>query len=585
MANESDDRGPVSDVGTGDLPAGWGWESDIDGRARLAGPIDGSRIAVATAFPGGGWRAGVSSRHNVATPRPGESLLAAAQRCAVAALWRRDGFGVGEVRGLPVPLTVADAIALTAETALPADVAHCERPTPLPGLAGLWRLHALRVVGDGVEVDARRVDAVARYEREHDPQGTCLIRGCSRDASGAHDSNGDLCGEHRTAENALGREPIATPESEPHPLALRCQGCGDAIPDGAPFSERVSDGCPFCLGCAAENAAGDDPDEMRPGELHESEGTGASVEPHLHDEIRARSFLPAVPCKTCGANVARWVVREMNVAACNGCGATHVEGPAPAVVAELARLLPGLAEKARLVRQMHALDLIGSDTSERDCAVACELLLTEREQLIAMRDGAYEGGAALRARVTELEAERAKSPDFATDAMDLTLAAEQSIRYWLRAHGHDPDARPWDETVIALLDAAPAGWRVAGLLARVEEAGRGAAENVDDDATYHAAGAVSAYKDARRLIRDAFPAPSSLDGVVAEVLALNQRPHPDSEATPDDYLDHVGTLAEDGLPLDEPWEDVETVRDRLKWGAAMCLAGLLACDKDGGSHV
>lgn len=44
-----------------------------------------------------------------------------------------------------------------------------------------------------------------------------------------------------------------------------CQGCGDAIPEGAARSERVSDGAPFCAACARENAAGEHPDEMREG--------------------------------------------------------------------------------------------------------------------------------------------------------------------------------------------------------------------------------------------------------------------------------------------------------------------------------
>lgn len=221
------------------LPATYAWRPmGIDDGIEVLARDDREDGVAGANIRGRWWTVPRGSRarpSGTAIQRPGESLLVAAQREAVAALWRRDGFGVGEVRGLPVPLTVADAIALTAETALPADVAHCERPTPLPGLAGLWRLHALRVVGDGVEVDARRVDAVARYEREHDPQGTCSIRGCSRDASGAHDSNGDLCGEHRTAENALGREPIATPESH-GPNPAESPSWYSPAPDASPDS-------------------------------------------------------------------------------------------------------------------------------------------------------------------------------------------------------------------------------------------------------------------------------------------------------------------------------------------------------------
>ncbi len=37
-------------------------------------------------------------------------------------------------------------------------------------------------------------------------QPTCSTRNCERLASGAPDSQGDLCGDCRTAEHALGRE-------------------------------------------------------------------------------------------------------------------------------------------------------------------------------------------------------------------------------------------------------------------------------------------------------------------------------------------------------------------------------------------
>ena len=40
---------------------------------------------------------------------------------------------------------------------------------------------------------------------------TCSIRGCDRLASGAPDTDGDLCGVHRDAEFALGRAPNPRP--------------------------------------------------------------------------------------------------------------------------------------------------------------------------------------------------------------------------------------------------------------------------------------------------------------------------------------------------------------------------------------
>lgn len=44
-------------------------------------------------------------------------------------------------------------------------------------------------------------------------QVNCSISGCDRLASMAQDSNGDLCGDHRDAESALGRESAPTHEA------------------------------------------------------------------------------------------------------------------------------------------------------------------------------------------------------------------------------------------------------------------------------------------------------------------------------------------------------------------------------------
>ena len=86
------------------------------------------------------WGAGVSRRirANVhAQRRPDETLLAAAQREAEAALWARDGFEVGEVRGR--------------------FVAHGQGF----GLPGDWRTKAVRAAPGGHDVDAVRVEAAA----------------------------------------------------------------------------------------------------------------------------------------------------------------------------------------------------------------------------------------------------------------------------------------------------------------------------------------------------------------------------------------------------------------------------------------
>ena len=127
---------------------------------------------------------------------------------------------------------------------------------------------------------------------------------------------------------------------------------------------------------------------------------------------------------------------------------------------------------------------------------------------------------------------------------------------------------------VAELEAAPGGVAVAGLVRALEAI----------HAECRAAGYGS--NDVRRCIHaveEALGAPTPEQRAAAEVLALGQRYQPDSETSAADYLDHVETLASEGLPLDTPWEEVRTDRDRCKWAAAMALCGLVACDaKPGG---
>ena len=94
------------------LPAGWGWrtrreEDDPYPLRVLASEQASAREWIAEAHGDGRWFVHESESEDAtaeiakgrATPRPGESLSAAAQREAESALWARDGFGVGEVYG------------------------------------------------------------------------------------------------------------------------------------------------------------------------------------------------------------------------------------------------------------------------------------------------------------------------------------------------------------------------------------------------------------------------------------------------------------------------------------------------------
>ena len=139
---------------------------------------------------------------------------------------------------------------------------------------------------------------------------------------------------------------------------------------------------------------------------------------------------------------------------------------------------------------------------------------------------------------------------------------------------------------VAELEAAPGGVAVAGLLSLLARA----AESLDELADLSAEDENGIRDPESRALasqlRDAakhLAAPTPEQRAAAEVLALGQRYQPDSETSAADYLDHVETLASEGLPLDTPWEEVRTDRDRCKWAAAMALCGIVACDaKPGG---
>ena len=149
MGEQSDDRCPVSEAtGTGDLPVGYEWQKDGSAR-RLVGP-DGLVAAWVLPDVGVGGDGSLSwTLVHLKGHGPAESYEDG-ERCAEAALWRVDGFGVGEVRGV-----VLDGARLPAVcAALDAKEPH---PISLPGLPGLWRLTRVSRARP-VTVDARRAD-------------------------------------------------------------------------------------------------------------------------------------------------------------------------------------------------------------------------------------------------------------------------------------------------------------------------------------------------------------------------------------------------------------------------------------------
>ena len=142
---------------------------------------------------------------------------------------------------------------------------------------------------------------------------------------------------------------------------------------------------------------------------------------------------------------------------------------------------------------------------------------------------------------------------------------------------------------VAELEAAPGGVAVAGLLGALSAAAeeidrvRAIGDRAERETDAFFDGEKHGLLEARKMAREHLSDPTPEQRAAAEVLALGQRYQPDSETSAADYLDHIETLASGGLPLDEPWEEVKTDRDRCKWAAAMALAGMVACGaKPGG---
>lgn len=165
----------------------------------------------------------------------------------------------------------------------------------------------------------------------------------------------------------------------------------------------------------------------------------------------------------------------------DGCAAG---GEATGDADELARLLPGLAADIATVCRS------SGEALPKRLARAAELLTRERERLTK--------------RVAELEAAGRVTASLAKD-FAAQAAAEQSIRNWLRAHGHDL-SRPWDEVVIALLEAPPVG-SVAEAMAQIDNAIANTKNATPDD--LYTIGSHDAYVTAARILRSAI-APSPI---------------------------------------------------------------------------
>lgn len=135
------------------LPARVGWVIGPSGEAGSLVRRDGERTACFASFHGRAW-------YLYADPYTSSVVLCGcaadeddARAAAEAALWARDGFGVGEVRGLVLgdEWTVPVGLALDAPKSC---------PMALPGLPGLWTL---------TRVSSARpitVDAVRACERD-----------------------------------------------------------------------------------------------------------------------------------------------------------------------------------------------------------------------------------------------------------------------------------------------------------------------------------------------------------------------------------------------------------------------------------
>ena len=516
MTSESDKGGGE---GSG-LPVGFAWEDYVDGRSRLVGTITGERITLATAFPNGGWRAGVSSAHNVTKPRASETLLAAAQREAEAALWRAGAFGWGLCSAHQVPVEGCHVCDLGTFTSLPV-----AEPAPIVEAGPFCEWDLCRAPLSGPP----RPGCGSPYQHNADDDGPPPLDAPPAPATKPWREMSDA--EQIDATKARARQlgfVIRDPrDDKPAPREP------PAPAPAAPAADRMA----------------------RVFEI----ARRWYVSPDGSDEGRAAAL----------AEIAR-VVGEAP--------------PAPAAGEELARLpslddlLPGLPEDIATAKAVASLQLGEPHRGAvAHVADACSLLLAERAvlargfgEILKREDRAFglrvayeQGRATERARVAELEAASVKSRE-----QDRTiLAGLRALEEQIEPHSLDGETA---EATLARLLSAPTGHTVSALLAQVD----GAVSNTRTATDDYLTGSRDAYITCARLIREHLGGPPSpLARVAAEVMACHTDHGIGSSLPPADYFASIRDLANG-----EEATGISSDRDRFEMIGALTLAGMLACD-------
>ena len=485
------------------------------------------------------WGAGVSRRirANVhAQRRPDETLLAAAQREAEAALWARDGFEVGEVRGR--------------------FVAHGQGF----GLPGDWRTKAVRAAPGGHDVDAVRVEAAAEPAPIVEAGPFCEWDLCRAPLSGPPRPGCGSPYQHNADDD--GPPPLDAP---PAPATKPWREMSDAEQIDATKARARQ------LGFVIRDPRDDKPAPREP-----------------------PAPAPAAPAADRMARVfeiaRRWYVSpdgsdEGRAAALAEIARVVGEAPpAPAAGEELARLpslddlLPGLPEDIATAKAVASLQLGEPHRGAvAHVADACSLLLAERAvlargfgEILKREDRAFglrvayeQGRATERARVAELEAASVKSRE-----QDRTiLAGLRALEEQIEPHSLDGETA---EATLARLLSAPTGHTVSALLAQVD----GAVSNTRTATDDYLTGSRDAYITCARLIREHLGGPPSpLARVAAEVMACHTDHGIGSSLPPADYFASIRDLANG-----EEATGISSDRDRFEMIGALTLAGMLACD-------
>lgn len=554
-----------SDKGEGrGLPVGWGWRPRTgafnDGEVDLYPPGAEEGAERATVYPSGKWETWEDGHSAVRVTEGTAADSAAAQAAAEAALWATDGYGTGEVRGR--------------------FVAHGQGF----GLPGRWRTKAIRRVDGGHEVDAVREGV--EVGAAHAPSGQAVVAEwcCS------------LCKWHG-----------ATPERIA--LGRRCPSCHGEASLWIDYSFADEDA--VRAPSAVEPAAAIDESTPLQREFTALRDAGfappAPAEPAPVDgetlgEWRSRAGQPGDDTSA-ASSIAWWNGRWAPIAACvpgpvvSGEGEPAPREPsAPTDGAELARLLPGLLDYCAAVLAEPDEDTRSRLGVGKHLALACSLLLAERERVSAILQALFSDVATpielathttelleeaaretdkLRARVAELE-EQAKAPPPAVAgplaaARPIVASFALAMEERMRANDHKGG---WKEDAAAALFYR---LREESMELQFALGEQGIPTSIRREAA-DVANFAMMIADNFGGLEAAHPtahlggAPSTLARVAAEVCALVDGALPDDTA-PEDVVALIISEAEDDWPaLDED------CRPRLATLAAMALAGMLACD-------